>query len=512
MLRKINNASIAVICFLMSSCGAYFNQPLTQSNAILGEETPSTKILRDLPEPKQPVVVGVYNFRDQTGQYKLVQGGSSFSTAITQGATTILLKALEDSNWFRVIERENLNNLLNERNIIRTTRQEYRKSSNPNEPQLPPLLYAGVLFEGGIVSYDSNIVTGGIGARYFGVGGSSQYRQDRITIYLRAISTSSGEVLKTVYVSKTILFQAIDASLFRYVNFQRLLEAETGITKNEPVQMAVTEAIEKAVEAIIIEGVQDGLWLAKDNAEAKVFISAYEAEKDEAKLRKIYDRMHEEKRGKNVFEVGAGATYFNSDYPKTKIELMAIQGGYKRYLTPHLNLGINYAKYNLGNEDVPGFRSTYGFMSFDLKSEVTLLPYDDLSPYLFTSFGYNVSNYFKENHPKIEYGAGLEYLISKKVGLKLYGGYNMVFNDELDGIVSGKRDDYFWRFGAGLNLYLFNKKRNKASTKVKETVIQSDAKTPQEVAVGINKANSNTKLSKKELRKLRKQNRKASRN
>ena len=203
-----------------------------------------------MPEAKNKIVVGVYNFRDQTGQFKVQDNGSSFSTAITQGSTTILLKALEDTKWFRPIERENLSNLLNERNIIRSTRQEYRKTSNPNEPQLPPLLYAGVLLEGGIVSYDSNIVTGGLGARYFGLGSSAQYRQDRITIYLRAISTSNGEILKTIYVSKTILFQSLDASLFRYVKFKRLLEVETGITKNEPIHMAVTEAIEKAVESL----------------------------------------------------------------------------------------------------------------------------------------------------------------------------------------------------------------------------------------------------------------------
>ncbi len=134
------------------------------------------------------------------------------------------------------------------------------ENTNPDEPQLPPLLYAGILLEGGIVSYDTNIITGGIGARYFGIGSSTQYRQDRITVYLRAVSTSNGKILKTVYVSKTILSQAVDASLFKYVKFKRLLEVETGFTKNEPLQMAVAEAIEKSVEALIIEGISDKLW------------------------------------------------------------------------------------------------------------------------------------------------------------------------------------------------------------------------------------------------------------
>ena len=215
IFNYMKNTFIKYLLFLgllsLTGCGSFFNQPYEAQNARLGETTDVTERLKEFPLPKEPVVVGVYKFRDQTGQYKASENvGSSFSTAVTQGATTILIKALEDSKWFVPIERENLANLMNERAIIKNTRQEFRRTSNPNEPQLPALLYAGVLLEGAIVSYDTNIITGGLGARYFGVGGSTQYRQDRITVYLRAVSTQNGKILKTVYVSKTILSQAID--------------------------------------------------------------------------------------------------------------------------------------------------------------------------------------------------------------------------------------------------------------------------------------------------------------
>jgi len=455
---------VLVASFLCASCGAYFNQPVTVSKAVLGEGTQNTKVLKNLPEPENKIVVGVYNFRDQTGQYKMMENGSSFSTAITQGSTTILLKALEDSKWFTAIERENLNNLLNERNIIRSTRQEYRKTSNPDEPELDPLLYAGVLLEGGVVSYDSNILTGGFGARYFGIGGSTKYRQDRITIYLRAISTSSGEILKTIYVSKTILFQALDASFFRYVKFKRLLEVETGITKKEPIQMAVTEAIEKAVESLVIEGLKDGLWNSKvSKEEIDSLISNYDFEKEEAENRQIYGTIIKDKRAKDVFELSAGGTLFDGDYAKPKLEVMPVKVGYKRYINSYFNLGVNYAKFNLANKEVHNYRTTYGFMSFELKAELNLLPFDDLSPYIFAGGGLNASNYFKEMAPKTEYGVGLEYLMSKRVGVKIYGGHNVVFSDNLDGIESGKRDDFFWRFGLGINYYIpsSGKKKNK---------------------------------------------------
>ncbi len=251
LMKRILIRSIALTGFLfLTNCGAYFNQPYDIQEARLGETTNATQRLNDLALPKEPVVVGVYKFRDQTGQYKPSEFGGSYSTAVTQGATTILIKALEDSKWFEPIERENLANLLNERSIIAKTRQEYRRTTNPNEPQLPPLMFAGIILEGGIISYDTNIITGGMGARYFGIGASTQYRQDRITVYLRAVSTQNGKILKSVYVSKTILSQAVDGSLFKYVSFKRLLEVEIGFTKNEPLQMAVAEAIEKSVEAL----------------------------------------------------------------------------------------------------------------------------------------------------------------------------------------------------------------------------------------------------------------------
>src|SRR5690606_1828707 len=166
-------------------------------------------------------------------------------------------------------ERENLGNLLNERKIIRSSRAEFAEQTGRREPMLPPLLFAGIVLEGGIISYDANVLTGGAGLRYFGAGASGQYREDRVTIYLRAISTSNGRILKTVYTSKTVLSQQVDVGLFRFVKFKRLLETETGFTYNEPSEMAVKEAIEKAVQSLIIEGVIEGMWQFKAGGPSK---------------------------------------------------------------------------------------------------------------------------------------------------------------------------------------------------------------------------------------------------
>lgn len=447
---------LALACvLLLTSCSAYFNPPLFQQASRTGEVTKSSKKLQDLPEAAAPLEVAVYNFSDQTGQYKAVENGSTFSTAISQGSTTMLIKALEDSGWFIPIERENLSNLSTERNIIRNTKQEYLKNLNPNEPPLPPLLYAGLILEGGIISYDTNIITGGLGARYFGLGGSTRYRQDRITVYLRAVSTNSGEILKTIYVSKTILSQAIDASFFRFVKFQRLFEAETGVTQNEPVQLALKDAIEKAVRDLIIEGIKDKYWSAKDGKEVdENLVAAYIAEKEEDESTQLFDRKYLERDFKESARLTGGATLADGDYSEKEPGIM-LRGAYGHELTRHIGLELVGTLFNYNNDS--SYSNYYG--AIDLNANFTVLPNENLTPYVYFGPGFLV-DVFESNSQlelgdafKAQYGLGLQYYISPRISLKAFAEHNIGFTDKLDGIVQGKRNDFYYNFGVGINYY-----------------------------------------------------------
>ncbi|QOQ83799.1 curli production assembly/transport protein CsgG [Comamonas thiooxydans] len=223
---------------------------------------PPTQVMRDLtqlPLPVGRIPVAVYGFRDQTGQYKPAPD-SSFSTSVTQGAASLLIKALRDSRWFTPVERENLQNLLTERKIIRALELPQDKA----QIQLPPLMPASLLIEGAIVAYESNTRTGGIGVRYLGVGPSELYRQDQVTVNLRAIDIRSGQVIQSVTTSKTIFSIQLDFGIFRFVSLKRLLEVEVGHSRNEPVQQSVREAIETALVHLIVQGVRDGSWQLKN--------------------------------------------------------------------------------------------------------------------------------------------------------------------------------------------------------------------------------------------------------
>lgn len=238
--------------------------------AVIPKATQTQRLLQEIPAPSRPVAVAVYGFTDQTGQFKPSETGQTLSRAVTQGAGSILVKALQDAGnrqWFTIVEREQLKNLLNERQIIREMRERYLGEQGVNPQALPALLFAGVLLEGGIIGYDTNTVTGGAGAGFLGIGAHTEYRQDTVTVYLRAVSVRTGEVLTTVTASKTIASKSLGASAFRFVAFKELLEAEAGFTTNEPDQLALQQAIEKAVYGLIMEGVDLKLW---DFADPKV--------------------------------------------------------------------------------------------------------------------------------------------------------------------------------------------------------------------------------------------------
>jgi len=234
--------------------------------ASLGYVTSVHSDLLALPPPKRKIVVAVYKFRDQTGQYNYHPTATTFSTAVTQGATSMLIKALEDSGWFIPVEREGLANLLTERKIINATWENNREPAEANgkRDDLPPLLYASIALEGGIIAYNTNIVSGGLGAKYHGVGGSIGMRRDQVNIYLRSIAVKNGAVLNSVTTSKTILSREVDFGIYRFIRYKRLLEAETGLSTNEPPDMCVLEAVEKAVLSLIVEGIRENLWALKN--------------------------------------------------------------------------------------------------------------------------------------------------------------------------------------------------------------------------------------------------------
>ena len=203
----------------------------------------------------------MYEFRDLTGQRKPSNKMALFSTAVTQGAENYLIAALQSAGngrWFVIVERSGLDHLMKERQLIKSTRQTYDGEKGNT---LKPILFAGIIIEGGIVSYESDIKTGGNGARYLGIGNTNQYRIDDVTVAMRAVLVQTGEVMLNTTVSKTILSAGVSRDVFRFTELgTELVEVETGYTQTEATGYATRAAIETAVYELVMEGLDKQLW------------------------------------------------------------------------------------------------------------------------------------------------------------------------------------------------------------------------------------------------------------
>ena len=256
MLKKLIIIFLATL-FLASCAG--------RPDFDLRVQVPASKKYIEVAElDGDPVIIAVYDFLDMTGQKKPGGNFASMSTAVTQGSYQLLIKALQDAGdgkWFRVVERASLPSLLQERKLIRSTRQ---MADGENAEPLPALLFAGAYITGGIVGYDSDTKSGGIGARILGIQANTKYRQDVVTVILRLVNVQTGEVVISTTIEKTIFSTGKGADIFKYFDADTmLLETEAGMARNEPVTFAVRKAIEAGVAEIIGEGAKKGLWKIK---------------------------------------------------------------------------------------------------------------------------------------------------------------------------------------------------------------------------------------------------------
>ena len=277
--RRAARLALALALSLAGLGGCAVAPPLATPPSLA--VTPISTDLASLPAPRSEFVVAVYGFRDLTGQRKPSDTIADLSTAVTQGGGALLVDALMQvagGKWFRVVEREGLQNLLQERQLIRATRAEYK-----DETPLSPMLFAGAMIEGGIISYDANTSTSGFGGRFLGIGGFADARIDEVTVNLRLVSVQTGQVLRSVTIRKSVASTRLQGNLYRYSSDNKIIELEAGVSRNEPMQFAVRQAIQKAVYALVIEGAETGLWEFGDPVHGQMLIKDYKDAQKQAR-------------------------------------------------------------------------------------------------------------------------------------------------------------------------------------------------------------------------------------
>ena len=276
----IRNILLTGALVLLTACSSTMNKSIDmwqdKGDARI-QPSPLAQRLIDVPElDGKPMTVAVYSFSDKTGQRKPADNIANLSSAVTQGSEVWVIKALSEvgnGTWFEAVERVGMDHLIKERQLIRNTREVYEKNL-PNGPRaLKPMVFAGLILEGGIIGYDSNVAMGGVGARYLGIGAQTEYRIDTVTVVMRVVSVSSGKVLLSIATEKTIASTRSGADIFRFLDMgTKLLESETGYSVNEPVNYAVRAAIEAGIVEIIYEGETKGLWKFKEKEIPEIIV------------------------------------------------------------------------------------------------------------------------------------------------------------------------------------------------------------------------------------------------
>jgi curli production assembly/transport component CsgG len=308
--------------------------------------------------------------------------------------------------------------------------------------------------EGGIIGYDSNVLTGGAGVRYFGTGVSGQFRKDRVTIYLRAVSTQTGRILKSVRVTKSIISQELSGGLFRYVDANRLLEAEIGVTMNEPPTIAVTAAIDAAVRRLIIKGADEGLWQPKDKEAFKKYAMALKQQHKAEKL-DFYGLVHRPdlRSGLAVTANYSFGSYIGSYGNETQNSGVMLQ--VEKSIIPAVSLKLNLQRAQIGAKQV--FSEPVN--NADLMANIYLLPYMKFSPYVSAGGGvlaYDKKPQFanRQFYPTLSGEAGIDYRFSHRVGIRAGVNYRYLLDTGLDGMVVGTIHDQQWNIITGISIYL----------------------------------------------------------
>ncbi len=262
-IRKAAVAAASLVflagCAVPPPPSAKVNLNLTRPIAIAAGKTPAA-----------PVYVGVYSCTDTTGQHAPTGAIEELSTAVPQDCTPYLISALEamPHGYYDVLEREHLSNLLTERQLaglMLTDRAAQLKAAHKKAalPQVPPLSIAEIEMVGQVVAYDRQVTQASVGLAIGGIGGQAKYVTDLITFSLRAVSVTTGRVLKQVTVTKSVTSLEAGGTLDAAYS-TTLLNAEAGGSTNEPVGLALALAARKAVAVLSRDGVQQGWWQFRD--------------------------------------------------------------------------------------------------------------------------------------------------------------------------------------------------------------------------------------------------------
>jgi curli production assembly/transport component CsgG len=408
-----------------------------------------------LPAANQKIVATVYPFRLSADQ-PLQPTKNTAKTTASPDYTTIFFEVLRTSGWFVPVEYNNVDNLINGQPTKPSVPSTAVESSNPAASQGPT-----IILEAGLFSHDANALSDEEASKYVTNRVSNRYRQDRATVFIRALSAQSGKVLKTIYWTRTVLSQPVDATTYRYMLVNHFNIIHTGTTTISPDQIAIVEAMKQAVSGLVIEGVRDGLWVAGNlsAAQTRSIIAAYEAERidfSEAEKSTALPGKVRPQINPSFLTLGlyGGLMRYHGDYVNWDRE-----GAYglllEAYFTPRIGIQLNAATGTLASQNA----FTTNLTSLETNLIIRLLPYWRLTPIVYGGVGMvsrsgeNPVAFEGNRYLQYQGGIGLQYSLNNVVGFRAMLAYNQPRTDMLDGKRIGNHNDYYVRTTVGLVIH-----------------------------------------------------------
>ncbi len=213
--------------------------------------TEVTEKLLSLSVPEKRIPVAVYGLWDKTGQLKDDQLAARKSTAVSQGASEMLITALGRSRQFRILDRVNFKDLMTEQDL----RGKKRLAANDPYPEVNKLIGAKYIIAGAITEYNCDVITTGGGLKIAGIGGETKFARATAAIDLRVTDTTTGEVVKTLSMRDRIIGTMVGLNLFSFLKTKYLYEFEAGRARQEPINLVVRRLIETMVYELVKSGV-----------------------------------------------------------------------------------------------------------------------------------------------------------------------------------------------------------------------------------------------------------------
>ena len=206
--------------------------------------TPATQLLAALPEREDKPAVAVYAITDRTGQIK-----EEGSAVVTQGATDMMITALKRSRQFKVLDRVNFGDFMNEQNL-----KTNERLAGDEGPGIGQMTGADYIIQGAITEYQVDRNTGGIGLNIGGVGGSKEYARATTAVDIRVLDSTTGEVIWSESLKGEIEGERVGVQAFSFMG-NNIVEFETGRGKQEVINLIVRTLLEEAVFKIYQGGV-----------------------------------------------------------------------------------------------------------------------------------------------------------------------------------------------------------------------------------------------------------------